>query len=141
MVKVNVKLGLTLPGQEQYSSFRADFGISEIDTEGDVEQQLKDALEAGDQATVAAEAGLAQQASNLSGLTLEGVGLGEQFAKFRANFSPLWKKLVARVEKLEGGDTHVGAGFDAELEKEEEAPAKKEKGKKTTKKTSRPKKE
>ena len=144
MAKVSVKLGLTLPGQEQYSSFRADFAISEIDTEGNVEQQLKDALAAGDRATIVAEAGLAQQASNLSGITLEGVGLGEQFAKFRANFSPLWKKLISRVEKLEGDNTRItriGAGFDAELE---EKPAKKERVKKTTKsvkKAGRPKKE
>lgn len=108
MAKVSVKLGLTLPGPQEYSSFRADFAIGEIDTEGDVEAQIKEALQAGEDAAIAAEAGLASTASNVSGLTLEGVGVGEQFNKFREKFSPAWKELKAEVAELAAkvnGDT------------------------------------
>lgn len=125
MPKVSVKLGLTLPGPEQYSSFRADFGISEIDTEGDVEQQLKDALAAGDRAAVVAEAGLAQQASNVSGITLEGVGVGQAFGEFRKKFQPLWKALVERVSALE--EPNVKRAIEADEDEEEEAAEQKPK--------------
>lgn len=100
MAKVSVKLGLTLPGPQEYSSFRADFAITDIDTEGDVEAQLKEALQAGEDAAITAEAGLASTASNVSGLTLEGVGVGEQFTKFREKFQPAWKELKAQVNEL-----------------------------------------
>ena len=126
MAKISIKLGLPLPGQEQYSSFRADFGIIDIDTDDDVEEQCKKAIAALDVAAPYAEAGLAQETSNLSGITLEGVGLGEQFAAFRARFSPLWKKLTSRVDRLEGKTP-------ADDEDEEEAPAKKSKDKKADK--------
>ena len=61
MPKISVKLGLTLPGPEQYSSFRADFGISDVDTDGDVEAQLEMALEVGSKVAIQAEAGLASR--------------------------------------------------------------------------------
>lgn len=119
MPKISVKLGITLPGPQQYSSFRADFGISDLDTDGDVEAQLEAALEAGEKASVQAEAGLAQQAANVSGITLEGVGVGQAFADFREKFQPAWKKLVEKVKELEERNT-TKPGQDREPEPEEE---------------------
>lgn len=98
MPKVSVKLGITMPGPQEYSSFRADFAISDIDVDGDVEGQLADALRIGDRASIEAEAGLAQQAANLSGLNLEGVGVGAQFSEFKEKFGKAWSRLKETVE-------------------------------------------
>ncbi len=102
MPKISVKLGITMPGPEEFSSLRADFSIADIDPDEDVEEQLKKALEVGDDITASAEAGLAQQISNLSGMTVNGVGVGQAFADFREKFGPAWKTMVSRVDALEG---------------------------------------
>ena len=102
MPKVSVKLGLTFPGAKEYTSFRADVAFSDIDTDGDLEAQKKACLEVADDLAIAAEAALAQEASNVSGLTMEGAGIGAEFATFRTKFGKAWKTLVARVDTLDG---------------------------------------
>jgi len=102
MPKVSVKLGLTFPGAKDYTSFRADVAFTDIDTDGDLEAQKKACLEVADDLAIAAEAALAQEASNVSGLAIEGAGIGAEFADFRARFKKAWQKLVDKVDALDG---------------------------------------
>ncbi len=101
MPKVSVKLGLTFPGAKEYTSFRADVAFTDIDTDGDLEAQKKACLEVADDLAIAAESALAQEASNVSGLAMEGVGIGAEFATFRTKFRGAWEKLVDRVDALD----------------------------------------
>ncbi|KKL97934.1 hypothetical protein LCGC14_1829490 [marine sediment metagenome] len=102
MPKVSIKLGLTFPGAKDYTSFRVDVAFSDIDTDGDLEAQKKACLEVADDLAIAAEAALAQEASNLSGLAIEGAGIGAEFAEFRIRFKGAWEKLLVRMDSLDG---------------------------------------
>lgn len=101
MPKVSVHLGLTFPGAKEFTSFRADVTFAEIDTEGDLEAQKAACLALVDDLAVTAEAALAQEASNVSGLNMEGAGIGAEFAKFRDRLKPAWVGLVDRINALE----------------------------------------
>lgn len=94
MPDVSVHLGITYPGTKDFSSFRSDVTISNIDVKEDIDVQIKEALDAIIQIGEAAEEALAQQAANASGLAVEGVGLATEFYLFKEK-DKAWKKKVA----------------------------------------------
>lgn len=101
MPKISIKLGVTIPGQKEYSSLRAETEFSEIDTDGDIKAQVEECLAAIEQATQSAEEVLAQQISNLSGLNIEGVGIATKFENTMSRLRKSWDELVSRIEFLE----------------------------------------
>jgi hypothetical protein len=101
MAKVTLHEGLTFSGEKEYSSFRVDVTIADIDTEGNVGEQLKQAVEALEETAIEAEGALATQAANVSGLAIEGAGVGAAFANFREKFAPMWASMLERITALE----------------------------------------
>jgi len=93
MPEVSVHLGITYPGTKDFSSFRSDVTISNIDVKESIPEQVKESLEAIAEIGEAAEEALAQQAANASGLAVEGVGLATEFYMFREK-DKAWKKKV-----------------------------------------------
>ena len=73
MPKISVHLGVTLPipGQD-YSSLRVDVQFDDIDPERDVQEQLDTCEKLVLQTTEVAERALLQQATNMSGVSLDG---------------------------------------------------------------------
>ena len=100
MSTVSVHLGITYPGSKQFSSFRADVTISDIDVKGDIKEQLKEALEASIEIGKTAEEAVAQQAANASGLAVEGVGLSTEFYGFKETLKKWQENVVSQVTKL-----------------------------------------
>ena len=94
MSEVSLHMGITYPGAKEYSSFRTDITISNIDTKGDVDAQIKEAIDVISQIGDTAEETLAQQAANASGLAVEGVGLATEFYLFREK-DKKWKAKVS----------------------------------------------
>ena len=99
MSKVSVHLGITYPGSVNFSSFRSDVTISDIEVEKDIPSQVEEALLAIIEIGTAAEEALAQQAANASGMAVEGVGLATEFYQFREK-DKAWKKKVADHLKI-----------------------------------------
>jgi hypothetical protein len=93
-------MGITLPGKKDYSSYRADVTISDIDTEQDVEKQIQDALEALTKVDTAVEEATAQATANASGLSIEGVGLAAEFATFKEKYKARENQLVETLKKI-----------------------------------------
>lgn len=100
MSTVSVHLGITYPGSKQFSSFRADVTISDIDVKGDIDEQLKEALAASVKIGETAEEAVAQQAANASGLAVEGVGLASEFYGFKETLKKWQENVVDQVKKL-----------------------------------------
>ncbi len=109
MSTVSVHLGITYPGSKQFSSFRADVTISDIDVKmdlsdekrsKDIEEQLKEALAASVKIGETAEEAVAQQAANASGLAVEGVGLASEFYGFKEALKKWQENVVDQVKKL-----------------------------------------
>lgn len=124
MPKVTLHLGLTMPGPEQYSSIRADVDFGEIDTDGDVEAQIKRCAEVLEEVAVQAETSLAQQVSNSSGLSVSGVGLGAELKDFRTKLREWAGKVDTRLEALEGsknGTSDTGSKPSAKTSKRTKA--------------------
>ena len=94
MPEVSVHLGITYPGTKDFSSFRSDVTISNIDVKEDIDKQVAESLDAIIQIGEKAEEALAQQAANASGLVVEGVGLATEFYLFKEK-DKAWKTKVA----------------------------------------------
>lgn len=103
MPKISVHLGVTLPGPSQYSSFRADVEFYDIDTDSNLEEQISACSETAVKVTESAEQSLAQQASNLSGLGIEGLGFGEQLKELQKRLKKWADGVDKRITELEGG--------------------------------------
>ena len=99
MPKITVSAGITLPGSVDYSSFKGLVEFSEIDTDKPIDPQLEECLEAVDATAKVVEESLAKQASNLSGMNVEGVGLASEFEEFRTRLRVLFGELSDTVEK------------------------------------------
>lgn len=103
-ITVDVHLGITTPGPQEFSSVRADFTIHGVPIDLDdeeLEDTLAKATKTGDAVAVHVEAGVAQEISNSTGLTVEGAGVGQEFKEFKEKFSPAWKTLIDRVKTIE----------------------------------------
>ncbi|KKK61039.1 hypothetical protein LCGC14_3018320 [marine sediment metagenome] len=94
MPKVTLHFGITIPGQKEYSSVRADVGF-EIDADGDIDAQLKQCLTAVKATEEPLEGALVQQVANLEGVSLEGAGIATDFAAFV-------KRMENRVDSIIG---------------------------------------
>lgn len=116
-----------MPGKQEFTSFRADVTF-EVDTDGDVEAQLESCAAAYEQAETAVETALCQQASDISGLNFEGMGVADELREFKAKLKKSWIKLAAEVEEhgniLEAAKA---AGLlNVDLGEEEKEPEKEE---------------
>lgn len=100
MPKISIKSGITLPGQKDYSSLRAEVEFAEIETDGDVKTQIEECVTAIEQTTPAAEKTLAQQLSNLSGLNIEGVGIITQFEEFKSKVRDWAQEMIDEMKEL-----------------------------------------
>lgn len=100
MPKVSLHYGLTLPipGQ-QYTNVKADVSFDGIDTEGDVAAQVARCVEVLGQVAEGADGALAQQASNLSGLAIDGLGLPKELADLKRQMTTVIKRLVDEVTR------------------------------------------
>jgi hypothetical protein len=101
MPGVTIHIGLSFPGRKEFTNYRADVTFTDIDVDGDIEEQCEACVKAADTVTVFAEGALAQEAANASGFEIDGVGV--EFAEFREKFAKSWGKLVDRVNDLDGG--------------------------------------
>ena len=103
MPKITVKAGITLPlGTDErgkFSFFRGDVEFADIDTSEPLNAQLEECAEAVDATAKVVEESLAKQASNLSGMNVEGVGLATEFEEFRKRLRVAFEDLSASVEK------------------------------------------
>ena len=84
MAKLSVELSLTvkIPNQE-FGMFKVATWFGDIDADGDVEAQVAKLSEAFETVAQGAEKALAQEAANVSGLSVEGLGLAGEFAEYR----------------------------------------------------------
>ncbi|MEK0326847.1 MAG: hypothetical protein QQN63_14210 [Nitrosopumilus sp.] len=101
MAKVTVHRGVTISPKDTFHSYRADITIADIDTEGNVEEQIEEALEVHTLMSDAIEEPLAQDAANVSALSIEGMGISKQFAKFLVNDKAWKKSVVTEVKNLQ----------------------------------------
>jgi len=120
---VDVSMGITIPGPQDYSSIRCDVRFSNINVAFDIEPQIEKCTEIARQVAEGVEKQLAEQVSNASGLNIEGLGLGKAFRDFKTRMTN-WAK---EINKLTG---FVPASAAAEAEAEATATAKTTKGKK-----------
>lgn len=100
MPKISIKAGITLPGQKDYSSLRAEVEFAEIETDGDIKTQIEECVVAIEQTTPAAEETLAQQLSNLSGLDIEGVGIATKFEEFKGKVRNWAQEMIDEMKEL-----------------------------------------
>ena len=100
MPKIGLKLGLTIPGPQQYSSLKPEIEISDIDADGDVDAQIAAALAALAKLYEAGEQQLAQEAANMGGLAIEGLGLATELKEFKAGFEEFKAHVVIQVKEL-----------------------------------------
>jgi len=97
--RISVHLGVTIPGEREYTSLRPDVTFSDIDTEGDVETQLSDCLAVYERVEQVAEKVLAQGLANTSGLSIEGLGLGAAFAAYKEKMKAWQENVVGELRR------------------------------------------
>ncbi len=113
-MKVTLHHGITLPGPSEYSSVRTDVTISDIDPEGDVVEQIDACMAALTPMDERAQEALGDQATNLTGLNFEGIGLGLQFKTFATNMRKWAKGVDDDIKTLE---SRLPSGTKAEKKK------------------------
>ena len=127
MPKVTMHFGITVPGQKEYSSVRADVEF-QLDADGDIKVQLKKCIDATKAIEEPLEGALVQQVANLEGVSLEGVGLATEFAEFVKSMSARVNSTIDEVRRhkdtLEALDA---AGLVKAKKAEKKAPAEKTK--------------
>ena len=99
MPRVSFKAGLTIPGPQQYSSLKPEIEISDIDADGDVDAQIAAALAALAKVYEVGEQQLAQEAANMGGLAIEGLGLATELKEFKAFVEKRLEQIVAEIKK------------------------------------------
>lgn len=129
-ISVSSKLTLPVPNQD-FGSFSQEIGFWGIDVEGDVEAQVAACVAAIDPAASAAQERLAQEAANLSGITLEGLGLSKEFTNFKDRMTNILNRVVKEVTRHKGDLDKLDIpalakqfGVNVEVD-EKKAPAKK----------------
>ena len=100
MAKVSVMTGLTLPipGQ-QYGMVKLEIRYTDIDTEDDVESQLKKCDEVALQTAERSEKTLAQTTADTTGLAVEGTGMAKEFANFKEQAQTAIMKIAREVKR------------------------------------------
>lgn len=83
MPLVDIELGITVPYPDNaYANVRPTIRFSGIDPDGDIEAQLKACAEVYTKAVPIVEERLMQEASNLTAMNFEGIGVAAAFAAF-----------------------------------------------------------
>lgn len=102
MAKISIHRGITVPNPDnKYNMFKADITIDEIDTEGDVDEQIKQAFEVYDKISNGMNEPLTQSVADVANLSIEGLGLATEFEEFQKN-DKVWKEsVVVEVKKLQ----------------------------------------
>jgi len=100
MAKISVMTGLTLPipGQ-QYGMVKLEVRYTDIDTEGDVETQLKKCDEVALQTAERSEKTLAQTVADTTGLAVEGTGLAKEFVAFKEQAQTAIMKCAREIKR------------------------------------------
>ena len=140
MAKISVMTGLTLPipGQ-QYGMVKLEIRYTDIDTEGDVETQLKKCDEVALQTAERSEKTLAQTVADTTGLAVEGTGLVKEFTAFKEQAQTAIMKIAHEVKRhkdvLEqvSGSKPAGKAEKAPKAEKPEKPPKAEKAPKAEK--------
>lgn len=115
MPKIDVEIGvsLKLPNVD-YGMIKPTVRFSDIDTDGDLEAQIKACVAAIGPIAEGVEQALAQEAANASGLSIEGLGLAGEFTAFRDNSNAVTKKLIEQIRKLTGQVNEIIEGQEGE---------------------------
>ena len=103
MSKVSIHRGVTIPHPDKgnYTMWKTDITLSDIDTEGDVDAQIEEALGVAGKISASLAEPLAQDAADVSTLAIEGVGVAKQFEQFLVD-DKAWKdSVVKEVTKLQ----------------------------------------
>ena len=106
MAKVSIHRGVTIPHPDKgnYTMWKTDITISDIETEGNiknVDEQIDEALEAAEKISEAIAEPLAQDAADVSALAIEGVGIAKKFEQFLVNDKAWKESVVKEVKKLQ----------------------------------------
>ena len=128
-MKITIRAGLTLPGPKEYSSIRSDVEFVDVDLDGDLKAQFESGVKAIEEAEEHVDKALAQQVANLSGLSLEGLGVATELQKLKDKLNPWAKGLTADIVGIKAALEKAGYSVEIE-EKEEEKPKKRGRPKK-----------
>ncbi|KKK82220.1 hypothetical protein LCGC14_2805560 [marine sediment metagenome] len=131
-MKVTIRAGLTLPGPKEYSSIRSDVEFVDVDLDGDLKAQFEGGVKAIEEAEEYIDKSLAQQTANISGLSLEGLGVATELKKLKDKLNPWAKGLTADIKGIKVALEKAGYSVEIE-EKEEEKPKKRGRPKKEDK--------
>ncbi len=131
-MKVTIRAGLTIQ-PKQFHAIRADVEFVDIDPDSDLKAQFESGVKAIEEAEKHLDKALAQQVSNQSGFSLEGLGVATELKKLKDKLNPWAKGLIADIAGIKAALEKAGYSVEIE-EKEEEKPPK-------PKKRGRPKKE
>lgn len=100
MPKVDIELGITVPYPDNnYANVRPTIRFSGIDPDGDVEAQLEACAEVYTKAVPIAEERLLQEASNLTAMNFEGIGVAAAFAAFEKYMVEQVKVIMDEVKR------------------------------------------
>lgn len=97
---VDISMGITIPGPQDYSSIRCDVRFSNINVAHDIEPQIERCTEVARQVAEGVATQLGEQIANSSGLNIEGLGLNKAFNDFKERMTS-WAK---EINKLTGFD-------------------------------------
>ena len=130
MSKVSLHLGVTFaadPADRGSPWFRADVHFDEIDVDGDVDAQVDRMVSAlGEKIAAKGEEALAQEASNISGLAVEGFGIAGMFEEYKSRTKTWQDNVVGEVRRQKRILKKIAPDEDG-AEEETEKPAKKTK--------------
>ena len=127
-MKVTIRAGLTLPGSKEYSSIRSDVEFVDIDPNGDLKAQFESGVKAAAEAEEYIDKALAQQVSNQSGLSLEGLGVATELKKLKDKLNPWAKGLIADIAGIKAALEKAGYSVEIEEKEEEKSPKPKKRG-------------
>jgi hypothetical protein len=101
LAKISVGLKTTIPGpKNSYRSWGADVRIEDLEVNGEIDKQIEEALEAIAKVGEALHVPLAQQAADISGLTIEGTGLATELDEFREETRGWMAKVVEKLKEI-----------------------------------------
>ena len=116
-MKITIRAGLTLQ-PKQFHAIRSDVEFIDIDPDSDLKAQFESGVKAIEEAEEHVDKALAQQVSNLSGLSLEGLGVATELQKLKDKLNPWAKGLTADIAGIKAALEK--AGYNVEIEEKEE---------------------
>ncbi len=103
MAKVSIHRGVTIPHPDKgnYTMWKSDITLTDIEVNDDVDTQIEDALGVAEKISAALAEPLAQDAADVSALAIEGVGVSKQFEQFLVDDKAWKESVVNEVKKLQ----------------------------------------